>query len=141
MKFRDRPVTDDAEINLIPFIDVLLVILIFLVLTTSYSRFTEIQVNLPNADAEVMKERPREIVVGVTADGRYLLDRKPLADRSVQSLTLGLSAAAAGTDEVTIVISADASATHQSVINVLDAARRAGLNRLTFAAQGPNRSR
>lgn len=141
MKFRDRPVVDDAEINLIPFIDVLLVIMIFLVLTTSYSRFTEIQVNLPNADAEVLKERPREIVVGVTADGRYLLDRKPLADRTVQALTLGLSAAAAGTDEVTIVVSADASASHQSVINVLDAARRAGLNRLTFAAQGPNRPR
>lgn len=141
LKFRDRPVTDEVEINLIPFIDVLLVIMIFLVMTTSYSRFTEIQVNLPNADAEVMKERPREVVVGVTADGRYLLDRKPLADRSVQALSLAMSAAAAGTAEVTIVVSADAAAAHQSVINVLDAARRAGLTRLTFAAQGPARPR
>ncbi|MFN9764766.1 MAG: ExbD/TolR family protein [Pseudomonadota bacterium] len=135
MKFsRRRP--EEPEINLIPFIDVLLVILIFLMLTTTYSRFTELQITLPAADAEKMRERPAEIIVAVAADGRYAIDRRPVEGRSVELLASELRAAAAGRSEVMLIISADAMAAHQSVVNVLAAARRAGLPRLTFAAQG-----
>ena len=135
MKFsRRRP--EEPEINLIPFIDVLLVILIFLMLTTTYSRFTELQITLPAADAEKMRERPAEIIVAVAADGRYAIDRRPVEGRSVELLASELRAAAAGRGEVMLIVSADAMAAHQSVVNVLDAARRAGLPRLTFAAQG-----
>jgi biopolymer transport protein ExbD len=134
MNFR-KPRPDDPEINLIPFIDVLLVILIFLMLTTTYSKFTELQITLPSADAEKARERPREIIVAVAADGRYAVDRRPVDGRSVDVLTAALSAAANGVDDVALVISADASAAHQSVINVMEAARRAGLARLTFATQ------
>ncbi len=137
MKFsRHRP--EEPEINLIPFIDVLLVILIFLMLSTSYSRFTELQINLPAADAERLRERPNEIVVAVSSDGRYVVNRKAVDGRSVELLTAELAAAAAGRADSVLIISADAMAAHQSVINVLDAARRAGLARLTFAAQSPN---
>jgi biopolymer transport protein ExbD len=126
---------EEPEINLIPFIDVLLVVLIFLVLSTTYSRFTELQVNLPTADAERLRERPSEIVVGVSAEGRYLVNNTALAGRSVEELADALRSAAAGRSDAVVIVSADAVAAHQSVINVLDAARRVGLVRLTYAAQ------
>ncbi len=134
MKFNRRRI-DEPEINLIPFIDVLLVVLIFLMLSTTYSRFTELQVNLPSADAEKLSQRPAEVIVSVAADGRYAVDRKPVDGRSVELLTRELAGAAAGRPDTVVIVSADALAAHQSVINVLDAARRAGLSRLTFAAQ------
>ncbi len=134
MNFRgDRH--DEPDINLIPFIDVLLVILIFLMLSTTYSKFTELQVTLPAADADASRDRPQEIIVAVSADGRYSLDRQPVEGRSVELLAAALQAAAAQRQDPFLIISADASAAHQSVINVLDAARRAGLPRITFAAQ------
>jgi biopolymer transport protein ExbD len=126
---------EEPEINLIPFIDVLLVVLIFLMLSTTYSRFTELQINLPAADADKLRDRPGEIVVSVAADGRYTINRKAVDGRNVEQLTLELSAAAAGRPDSVVIISADALTAHQAVINVLDAARRAGLSRLTFAAQ------
>jgi biopolymer transport protein ExbD len=137
MRFsRRRP--DEPEINLIPFIDVLLVVLIFLMLSTSYSRFTELQINLPAADSERLRERPNEVIVGVSSDGRYVVNKKAVDGRSVELLTAELAAAAGNRADTVVIISADAMAAHQSVINVLDAARRAGLARLTFAAQNPS---
>lgn len=126
---------DEPEINLIPFIDILLVVLIFLVLTTTYSKFTELKVNLPIADAQAPKQNPREVVVAVGSDGRYSINRQVLDGASVEALTRVLSDAAQDNRETVIVISADAAATHQSVINVMDAARRAGLVQITFATQ------
>jgi biopolymer transport protein ExbD len=134
MRFSRRHI-EEPEINLIPFIDVLLVVLIFLMLSTTYSRFTELQINLPAADAEKLRDRPGEVIVAVSADGRYSVNRKPVDGRSVELLTAELSAAAAGRPDTVVIISADAMTAHQAVINVLDAARRAGLSRLTFAAQ------
>lgn len=126
---------DDAEINLIPFIDVLLVVLIFLVLSTTYARFTELQLTLPAAQADALRQTPSEIVVSVSSDGRFAVDRQLLEERSVEALAAALGAAAASRPDVVVIVSADALAAHQSVINVLEAARRAGLARLTFAAQ------
>jgi biopolymer transport protein ExbD len=134
MNFRHRR-PEEPEINLIPFIDVLLVILIFLMLSTTYSKYSELQITLPTADAEKLRERPAEIVVSVSADGRYLIDRKAVEGRSVEALAQELSAIAAGRSDAIVIVSADAMAAHQAVVNVLDAARRAGLPRLTFATQ------
>ncbi|MBD3892573.1 biopolymer transporter ExbD [Hydrogenophaga sp.] len=126
---------DEPELNLIPFIDILLVVLIFLILTTTYSKYTELQVNLPLADAQALRDKPREVVVAVGRDGRYSINRELLADASVPALTHALALAAQGSPDVVVVISADAVATHQSVINVMDAARRAGLVQITFSTQ------
>ena len=136
MNFRPRA-KEEPEINLIPFIDVLLVILIFLMLSTTYSKFTELQVSLPAADADAARDRPAEIIVAVSADGRYSVDKQPVEGRSVELLAAALRAAAEQRQDPFLIISADATAAHQSVINVLDAARRAGLVRITFAAQNP----
>jgi biopolymer transport protein ExbD len=134
MNFR-KPRPEEPEINLIAFIDVLLVILIFLMLTSTFSKFTELQLTLPSADAEKLRDRPAEIVVSVSADGRYAVNRLAVEGRTVESLAAALSAASKDQKEPVVIVSADATAAHQSVINVLDAARRAGLPRLTFAAQ------
>ena len=152
MNFRRRK-SEEPEINLIPFIDVLLVVLIFLMLSTTYSRYSELQINLPVADADRLKEQPAEILVSVSADGRYAINRVPLEGRSIELLAAALQsaagvaaggaagvaagAAAGAANAPVVIVSADALAAHQSVINVLDAARRANLPRLTFATQLP----
>lgn len=133
-----RPGTrDEPEINLIPFIDILLVVLIFLMLTTTYSKFTELKVNLPVADAEAQRQNSKEMIVAVGSDGRYAINQAVLDGVSVEQLTRALAAAAHGDREMVVIISADATAKHQSVINVMDAARRAGLVQITFATQQP----
>ncbi|MDH0866323.1 biopolymer transporter ExbD [Mitsuaria sp. GD03876] len=136
MKFRRRQ-GEEPEINLIPFIDVLLVVLIFLMLSTTYSKFTELQLTLPTADAQQLKERPAEIIVSISADGRYAIDRGAVEGRSVDLLTAALLQAAQGKAEPVVIISADAATPHQAVVNAMDAARRANLTRLTFAANKP----
>ena len=134
MNFRPRS-KDEPEINLIPFIDVLLVILIFLMLTTTSSKFTELQLTLPVADAEQQRDYPKEIVVAVAADGRYAVNKAAVEGGGVESMARALGdAAKAGADSV-VIISADAQAPHQAVITVMEAARRAGLSHITFATQ------
>jgi biopolymer transport protein ExbD len=134
MNFRKaRP--EEPEINLIPFIDVLLVILIFLMLSTTYTKFTELQVNLPAANSDAARIRDKEIIVAVAADGRYAVNGQAVDGRSVELLTAELSKASGGPGDTPVIVSADATAAYQSVVNVMDAARRAGLPRLTFAAQ------
>ncbi len=134
MNFRNR-VRDEPEINLIPFIDVLLVVLIFLMLSTTYSKFTELQVNLPEANAEQARDYPKEVIVAVSSDGQYMINKTLVPGRGLQELGAALAEAAkAGPDSV-IIISADANATHQAVITVMEAARRQGLTHITFATQ------
>ena len=132
MNFRPRA-KDEPEINLIPFIDVLLVILIFLMLTTTYSKFTELQVTLPTASADAARDRPKEIVVAVAADGRYAVNKQPLAGNSVEVVANALRAVAA--KDSVLIISADAAAPVQAAVTAMDAARRVGLTQITFAAK------
>lgn len=134
MNFRPRT-RDEPEINLIPFIDVLLVVLIFLMLTTTYSKFTELQLKLPVADADAQRDYPKEVIVAVGADGRYSVNRTPVSGRSVEAVAQALGEAAKAGKDSTIIISADANAAHQAVITVMEAARRSGLSQITFATQ------
>jgi biopolymer transport protein ExbD len=145
MDFRRGRKREDPEINLIPFIDVLLVVLIFLMVTTTYSKFTELQITLPTADAEKAVEKPFEINVTVDAKGNYTVNGVPVAFHSVQGLAEDLKrAASTGPDgqplaqpaqSPVVIVNADQFAMHQMVINVLEAARVAGYDKLTFAAQ------
>ena len=144
MDFRRGRKREEPEINLIPFIDVLLVVLIFLMVTTTYSKFTELQITLPTADAEKAIDKPFEINVTVDAKGNYTVNNAPVAFHSVAGLADDLKkAASAGVDgkppaagvTPVIIVNADQFAMHQMVINVLEAARIAGFDKLTFAAQ------
>ncbi|MBN8752154.1 MULTISPECIES: biopolymer transporter ExbD [Variovorax] len=134
MQFR-HGARDEPEINLIPFIDVLLVILIFLMLSTTYSKFTEMQLRLPTADVDAQRDYPKEVIVAVSADGRYSINKTPVADRNVEAVAAALAAAATGGKDSVVIISADATSPHQAVVTVMEAARRAGLMQITFAAQ------
>jgi biopolymer transport protein ExbD len=107
MRFR-RPADEEPEVNLIPLIDVLLIVLIFLAISTTYSKYTELKIELPTADAMQPAVRPNEINVAVTAQGK---------------------------DSPLLIINADAQAPHQSVISVMEAARLAGIVRISFATQ------
>jgi biopolymer transport protein ExbD len=127
--------TDEPEINLIPFIDVLLVVLIFLMLSTTYSKFTELQVKLPASDTEKAKDYPKEIIVAVGSDGRYAVGKQLADGKSPQTLAPLLKEASGGAKHTVVVISADALATHQAVVTVMEAARMAGLSQVTFATQ------
>ena len=134
MDFRGLP-KDDPEINLIPLIDVLLVIIIFLMLTTTYSKFAELQISLPSAEAEKQLERPNEISIVVSASGQYLVNRRPYVFRDVAGLAEELRRAGASLKDPVVVINADNNATHQSVIRVMDAARQAGFGQVAFAVE------
>jgi biopolymer transport protein ExbD len=134
MNFRPRT-KDEPEINLIPFIDVLLVVLIFLMLSTTYSKFTEMQLKLPVANSEAQRDYPKEVIVAISADGNYSVNRQAVSGRSIEGLVAALTEAGTSGKDTVIVISADASARHQAVVTVMEAARRAGLNQITFATQ------
>ncbi len=135
MNFRKGRREDYPEINLIAFIDILLVIVIFLSVTTTYARFAELKINLPTSGAAQTPNPPRQIEVAVAENGRYQIDDAAIGDASVDQLAQALKAAAGNQLEPVVVINADARAAHQSVVNVMEAARRAGLVRITFATQ------
>jgi len=135
MNLRGTTPREDPEINFIPLIDVLLVILIFLMVTTTYQRFAELQITLPEADAEQVKQRPREINVGIDANGRYVINKQVFSFSGVPQIVEALRAAAGDAKDPVIIINADANATHQSVINVMEAARVANILQITFATQ------
>ena len=134
MNFRGRW-KEDPEINLIPMIDVLLVILIFLMVTTTYSRFAELQINLPTAEAQKPTDRPNEVNITVSAQGLYTIDGKPVAFGGVAAFSEAMRQAADGMKDPIVVINADATASHQAVIHVMEAARLAGLSHVSFATQ------
>jgi biopolymer transport protein ExbD len=137
MNLRGSRSREDPEINFIPLIDVLLVILIFLMVTTTYQRVAELQITLPEADADAAKQRPKEVNVGIDAQGRYVIDKNVFTFTNVGALGEMLRKAAGDTKDPVVIINADANATHQSVIHVMEAARQVGLVHITFATQTP----
>ena len=137
MNFRRGRAHEEPEINLIPFIDVLLVIIIFLMLTTTYAKFSGLEINLPTADASKQEEQPNEVDVAVTASGQVLVNKAPLGTADVRTISEALRRAAGDNAEAIIVISADAKATHQSVVDIMQAAQTAGYPHISFATQSP----
>jgi biopolymer transport protein ExbD len=126
---------DEPEINLIPLIDILIVVLIFLFLTTTYNRFAELQINLPQAAAQKAADRPQVLAVAVDASGRYAINGVATVYGSADNFAEKLHDAAKGMKDPVVAISADAATTHQSVINVMEAARLAGYNHISFTTQ------
>jgi biopolymer transport protein ExbD len=134
MNFR-KTNREEPEINLIPFIDVLLVVLIFLMLSTTYSKFTEMQLKLPIADTDAQRDYAKEVIIGVSSDGRFSVNKQPVEGKSVDAVAQAIAASGKTAKETVVIISADALTAHQSVISVMEAAKRAGLSQITFATQ------
>ena len=135
MKFRNAGNREDPEINLIPLIDVLLVIIIFLMLTTTYSRFAELQINLPSAEAEKQLDRPNEISVVMAASGQFRVNRRAVTFTDVATFSQELRRAGTDLKDPVVVINADSTVTHQAVVKVMDAARQAGFGQIAFAVE------
>lgn len=138
MNFQRGNRREEPEINLIPLIDVVLVIIIFLMLTTTFSKVSGLEVNLPSAQGDSAATTPNEIVVAITAAGEVLVNRQPVPGRDIDAIAKALGRAVPpGGREPVVIINADAKAAHQSVIDVMQAAQRAGLVHVTFAVQAP----
>ena len=135
MNFRRGSFREEPEINLVPFIDVLIVIVIFLAVTTTYSRYAELKINLPTADANQTEQLPDQIDVAVASDGQYMINQSRIVFTTTSAFAAELQTASGGNPDPVIVISADANATHQSVISIMEAARLAGFGRITFTTQ------
>ena len=136
MNFQRGRRHEELEMNLVPLIDVLLVIIIFLVVSATFSRTSELQINLPTAEASNPLDKPLVITVEVDASGRYLVNGNEVAGAEINAIASALTKAAGDSkEEPTIVINADAKATHQSVVNVMEASRLANYTHITFATQ------
>lgn len=134
MNFRSN-YKEDPEMNLIPLIDVLLVILIFLMVTTTYSKFSELQINLPSADAERQLERPNEIAVAITAAGQFVVNKAPVTFTDVNGLADVLRRAGAAMKEPIVIINGDKGSNLQSAVTVMEAARIAGYSQVSISTQ------
>ena len=135
MNFRRGREREEIELNLIPLIDILIVVLIFLFLTTTYSRYAELQINLPEAAADRASDKPQTLNIAVDAGGKYSINGAPTPFGSTQTFANAMREAARGAREPVVAISADAASTHQSVVNVMESARLAGYNHISFTTQ------
>jgi len=135
MNFQRGKRDEGLEMNLVPLIDVLLVIIIFLIVSATFSKTNELKINLPTAEASTAQDKPLAIEVGVDAEGKYTVDNKVLTEGSVKAIAAALIAAVNGRPEPTIIINADAKSTHQSVVDIMEAARESGYTHITFATQ------
>ena len=135
MNFQRGRRHEELEMNLVPLIDVLLVIIIFLVVSATFSRTSELQINLPTAEANSPQDKPLMVTVEVDATGRYMVNGRAVESADVAGIASALTKAAGEGKEPTILINADAKTTHQSVINVMEAARQANYTHITFATQ------
>ncbi len=138
MNFRRGRTREEVEINLIPMIDVLLVVLIFLMVSTTFAKYTELRINLPQATGDTAQNQPTLINVAVDAVGHYLVNDAPATFNDPDAFAAVLKQAVAGRKDPIVAISADATATHQSVVNIMESARRAGIAHVTFTTQGAN---
>jgi len=137
MNFRRGTQEDELEINFIPFIDVLLVIIIFLVVSTTFSKFSELKINLPTAEAIPQDKDLDKVDIVITSDNQYFINDVQITDNSIAGILEELKNLKSkfNNDLPTVIINADAMSNHQSVINVMEAARLSGLNKVTFATK------
>ena len=137
MNFRRGSQEDELEINFIPLIDVLLVIIIFLVVSTTFSKFSELKINLPTAEAIPQDKDLDKVDIVITSENQYFINDVQIKDSTIAGILEELKNLKSkfNNDLPTVIINADAMSNHQSVINVMEAARLSGLNKVTFATK------
>jgi biopolymer transport protein ExbD len=133
------PVSAEPEINLIPFIDVLLVVLIFLMISTTFTRYQELAITLPTANGSESQTDNKQVHIAVSRDGRFaingkVMDRTQLSDTLIQ-LSNQSGSNKDGVSSLQVNINADAKAPHQAVMSALEAARDANLSNIVFSSQ------
>lgn len=133
MNFRRDTADEQPEINLVPLIDVLLVILIFLAATTTFSRLHELEVTLPQASQEAV--RPAGLTLDIDRNGSLMLNGQPLSDTSVNAVARALEQAHAMDPDRALLINADAQVAHQIVVSIMEAASLANIPNIRFATE------
>lgn len=136
MKFRSRR-RSPVEANLTPLIDVVFLLLIFFMVSTTFTHENQMRINLPEAQAEASQSEDRQINLMIMQDGAYSINGRAVANRDIGTLMEALSLEAAGNLEQPVVISADSETTHQSVVRAMDAAGRLGLTQIRITSQEP----
>ena len=140
MKFKRR-IQDEPSINLTPLIDVVFLLLIFFMVTTTFTKETCLQVNLPEAEAETLSTQSERLEIVVSRDGSLALNGQTLVNGRVETLLRGLALESDGNLDLPVVIVADSQASHQSVVTAIDAIGQAGFARLSIATQRSEQSR
>lgn len=135
MNFRRASFREEPDINLVPFIDVLIVIVIFLAVTTTYSKYAELKINLPVADANTVDQPIDKLEIAIAQTGQYFVNGREVPMESPLLFAETLRQIAGPDSDPVIIISADSNTTHQSVIYTMEAARIAGYGRITFTTQ------
>ena len=135
MRISRRNRSDDIELNFIPLIDVLLVVIIFLMVTTTFAKLSEIKINLPVAAESSAKKKTKPINIMITEDGRFVVNEKLMESILIDDMAEVLRGIAEGKEDTSVIISADANARHQSIINVMEAARKANLSKIAFTTK------
>lgn len=135
MNFRPIP-DDELELNLIPLIDVLLVTIIFLIVTTSFSKEAQLRIRLPEATAEA-RSNQSALRIAIDARGQYFINEQQLLSTNPDVLREAIARAIGREKDPLLVIQADAKTPHEAVVRAMDAARRLGITQLTFATQQP----
>lgn len=135
MNFRTRRRPDDVELNFVPLIDVLVVLLIFLMVTTSFSRLGQLKVDLPQAASDVVAPTSNTIELVISAAGDYAVGTQTIVAEDMGALVAALRQAAAGHEKPVLVLSVDRKTPHERVIAAMTAAREAGLQNLTFTVE------
>ena len=130
-------VQEELTINITPLIDVVFLLLIFFMITTTFNRENRLQLTLPKTQVELMKSQPAQIEIVVAKDGKYTVNGRGLLDRRTETLRQVLELESQGDLNTPILLIADAEATHQSVITVMDAVGQSGFFRLNIATQQP----
>ncbi|WP_223670728.1 ExbD/TolR family protein [Kangiella shandongensis] len=128
---------EDIQINLTPLIDVVFLLLIFFMVSTSFKKETKVSLELPEASGEMMDSKPSAIDVRITKAGEVYINGKGLVNRNVDTIKQAIKESSTDT-QTPVIISADAAAPYQSVITVMDAAGQAGFNNLTLPTQKPD---
>ena len=137
MKFR-RSRKPDSGIDLTPLIDVVFLLLIFFMVTTTFTQETRLLISLPEAGGETVDAEPESLELTIDKEGNYALNGQSLINRDIKTIMAALKDASAGNRDLPVVITADAESSHQAVVTAMDAAGKLGFNQLQIATQQPN---
>lgn len=141
MKFRKRSRSNDISIELVPLVDVVLVLLLFFMVSTTFIRQSELKVDLPEAKATPQQFDNDVIEITISADGQYAVNGRLLVDSELATLMRALREAVAGDTRKHLVINADSAAHHQAVVRAMDAAGQSGLVHLSITTRNPDETR
>ena len=134
MNFRSER-RDEVDLDITPLIDVVFLLLIFFMVSTTFEHNSEINITLPSSSKSVTEKKPNAVNVSLYAQGNIYINGEVISNGQIETIKMALSDALVGLKEPPIIINADSNATHQSVVRIMDAASQLGLVKITFATQ------